>query len=772
MRRIAAIVITSALATGAATGEGLPTPTEHVVDLRINGQAADSALVVLQDPEGALLIRVEDVSRLRLRPDAQDAVSIDGEHYYRIATGQGREVRFDAQRMVVDILLPPAAFEPTEARYVPPTAPDVSPTPHGGFLNYDVSLEQASGSTTAGTLLELGYFGPHGVVTHSTVARDDAGSLRNVRLETTWTRDMPGRAATLRVGDAISAAGSWGRSVRFGGIQFGTNFATQPTLITTPLLAASGEAVLPSTVDIFINGRQVASESVAPGPFSIEGLPAVSGAGQMQVVVTDALGRQQVVAQAYYGGGASLLRDGLQEFSLELGSIRRDYGTRSSGYGDLLAAGTFRRGLTDWFTLEAHGEVQGGGAAAAGLGAAWQAGSVGVLNSVLALGGDAEGTGWQGGLGFERSGQRLGFFAEARYASRDFAQVGDSVLLHAPRLRIVAGAGYDLRRLGTVRALYGRQTFWDAPEAQTLGLTYAVSIGQAGFLSFFASHGLSGDRGTNILLNWTLPLGERRSMTSSLEHAMGDDAGTRTRASVSLQQSLPAGSGTGYYLDASTDDVYRGGYALQGDAGLAEVEYARRGDASAWRATAVGGLAVTGAGVMPARRLDRSFAVVQVADYEGLTVYVDHQPVGRTDRHGRVLVDNLRAYEENQISLDPAQVPMDAALSVASMSLTPAYRSGPLVRFPVERAGAVTLNLLQPDGTPVPAGAMVTVGERRFPVGLDGLLYLERVGEASHGLAQWSGGRCAFTWRHVPTGEPVDDLGNVSCGGAAVGDRP
>ena len=84
---------------------------------------------------------------------------------------------------------------------------------------------------------------------------------------------MPERLATLRVGDGISAPGAWGRAVRFGGVQFGTNFATQPTLVTTPLLAARGEAVVPSTVDVFINGQRVASEAVPPGPFAIENLP-------------------------------------------------------------------------------------------------------------------------------------------------------------------------------------------------------------------------------------------------------------------------------------------------------------------------------------------------------------------------------------------------------------------------------------------------------------------------------------------------------------------
>jgi len=72
--------------------------------------------------------------------------------------------------------------------------------------------------------------------------------------------------------------------------------------LRTPLLSAKGDAIVPSTVDVFVNGQPVSSEQVQPGPFEISGIPAVNGAGQMQVVVTDALGRQQVVSQPFYAG--------------------------------------------------------------------------------------------------------------------------------------------------------------------------------------------------------------------------------------------------------------------------------------------------------------------------------------------------------------------------------------------------------------------------------------------------------------------------------------
>jgi outer membrane usher protein len=772
MRVVAVLAVTMALLQIAAEAAAEPPGfTEYVIELRVNGQQADSALVVRRDAAGSLLVRAEDLARLRLSLPDDARIEIEGVAYYRVGPEQGAQVTFDSAALVADVMLPPEAFDPTHASYQAGVAPTVAQSNPGGFLNYDASIEQSGTVSSAGALVELGFYGAHGVVTQTTAGRVGEGHSGTVRLETTWTRDMPDRVATLRVGDAISMPGAWGRAVRFGGIQFGTNFGTRPALITTPLLAASGEAVVPSTVDVFINGRQVANESVPPGPFTIDGLPAISGAGQMQVVVTDALGRQQVVSQPYYSG-ASLLSAGLDEYSFEFGSIRRNYAVHSSDYGDMLMAGTFRRGVTDYLTVEAHAEAQGSGARAAGVDVAWQAGATGVLTSTLAVGLDDSRTGWLGGLGFEHSGQRVSLFARTQYTSGDFVQLGDSVLIDRPKLRGFLSAALNLQRLGSAQLVYGRQSYWDAPQVQTLGLSYSLTLGRAGFLSLYASRSLSGDDRSDVMLNWTLPFGERRSMTASAESGSGRDIGSHSRANVALQQNLPAGSGSGYYLSASTDQLHHAGYAYQGRSGLAEIEYGRRGPDDGWRAGAVGGLTLTAAGLMPARRLDRSFAVVRVADYEGLTVFVDNQPVGKTDKKGRVLIGGLRPYESNEISLDPAEIPMDATLSEASMTLTPAYRSGPVVQFPVSRSSGVVLHLVLHDGSVVPAGASVVIQDRSFPVGMDGLAYLADTGGASRAIASWSGGQCSFELQRPAGEDPIPDLGRVSCFPSTPGVSP
>jgi len=763
VRRLLPLAVSFALAaaTAAAADTGPQAFEPAIVELRLNDQPDGIPLIVRRDADGTLLLKTDDLQQLRLRTPSRGLLMVDGERYVRIDAAMGATTVFDATTQSVQVQLPPSAFLATRSSAVSPDAPQVTTAGLGGFANYDLFGEQVDDRTSLGAILDLGVFGPRGVVTNSLLGRHDDLRREAVRLDTTWTLDFPERLATLRVGDAISASGAWGRSVRFGGVQFGTNFSTQPTLVTTPLLYAQGEAIVPSTVDVFVNGRQVASEDVPPGPFTIDRLPPITGAGQMQVVVTDALGRQQVIAQPYYTG-STLLRAGLNEYSFEAGAIREDYGLNSNAYGSLVVAGTFRRGITDRFTAEVHAESQLDGASAAGLDTAWQVGNLGIVTLTAAAGGD-EDIGWLGGLGFERSGELVSVFARTQYASAEFAQLGTSTLRDRPKQRSFGGVGLNFGHYGHLQFSYGQQSNWSSPRNETAGVSYSVTLGAFGYLGLIASHSLGEESATDLFLNWTLPFGERRTASVSLRQSPDAESGEEFEAVASVQQSLPAGAGTGYYLAVSSNENLQADYALQGSAGLVGVQYARRNDTDGWRASARGGLAITSAGVMPSRQLDRSFAVVEVADYPGMTVYVENQPIGRTDSKGRVLLDSLRAYESNAISIDPRELPLDASLANPAMTVTPAYRSGPVVRFPVVRASAATLRLLMPDGTPVPAGARVSTRNEQVPVAMDGLVYLTAAAGRHAASAEWPGQRCEFSFERPEQGDPQPDLGNVTC---------
>jgi hypothetical protein len=143
-------------------------------------------------------------------------------------------------------------------------------------------------------------------------------------LDVNWRWDNIPQRTTLLVGDTVSTPGWWGRAVRFGGVQYGTNFGLQPGFVTYPLMAVSGLASVPSTADILINNVRVAEQNVPAGPFTISNLP-TDRRRQLGRVVRDP--RKRVITQPFVA--QQLL--GQASPSSRLGRARRvDYRLRTS----------------------------------------------------------------------------------------------------------------------------------------------------------------------------------------------------------------------------------------------------------------------------------------------------------------------------------------------------------------------------------------------------------------------------------------------------------
>ena len=70
----------------------------------------------------------------------------------------------------------------------------------------------------------------------------------------------------------------------------------------------------------------------------------------------DVLGRETVIVQPFFTH-ASLLEEGLSDWSLEAGATRRNLGLDNANYGEGFASGIWRRGISNEFTLEGRGEV-------------------------------------------------------------------------------------------------------------------------------------------------------------------------------------------------------------------------------------------------------------------------------------------------------------------------------------------------------------------------------------------------------------------------------
>src|SRR5690348_2577403 len=215
----------------------------------------------------------------------------------------GVVVHYDETAQRLDITAPFDLLNVSTAvlntRPNPIPQPEASP---GLLLNYDLyATHDDSGNSSLSAFAELRAFNQWGVLSNTALSRVNelhgfGTRTDSVHLDTTFSHSYVDSALTLRLGDIISGSLDWSRATRLGGIQLQRNFALQPDLVTFPVPAFYGQAALPSTVELYVNGLKQYSGHIPAGPYQLNTVPIVNGNGQAEVVVTDALGRQTSLA--------------------------------------------------------------------------------------------------------------------------------------------------------------------------------------------------------------------------------------------------------------------------------------------------------------------------------------------------------------------------------------------------------------------------------------------------------------------------------------------
>jgi outer membrane usher protein len=735
----------------------------------VNGARRDVALLV-RDGAGRYYADDAALADWRVAPPYPPAVEVAGRSLRPLDAFPGLAISIDERSMTAEIVVPTDLLPGTRrslAQAAERAKPDAA---LGAFLDYDVTFTDDSGAFQRGlsALLAPTFFTPGGSVSTGVlyaggVSPVEPSDVPWVRLDTAFVRDDVEHMRTLRIGDGITPYGSWARAVRVGGVQFGTNFATQPEMVTFPQPAIDGTAAVPSALDVIVNGALRSSTVVPSGAFHLDQVPVVTGAGQIQVVTHDLLGREQVVTQDFYVS-ERLLKPGLDEYSVTVGAVRSNFGVESNAYGEMLASGIYRRGLSDELTIE--GRVEGTSAQrSTGLTVARAVGHFGVTTAALAVSaGESSGVLWQIGHDFQGRVYRAAFRVQG---SRDFVQPGLETSAAAfPRLQYVASGGRNFGRRGSLGVSYIDESF-DAAAAEhdrrIVALSYSRSLSRQLVLSASASRIVADKKDTQAVVALTRALGPRSSVSSLA--TLGRHGSS---ARVDQRYELPLGPGFGYRTSLEAGDR-RGAdleVAANTDHAYYSAEMSRLDGAHGWRGETRGSIALLGGEVFAAREISDGFAVVDTSGFEGVRVYLENREIGTTNAHGRLLVPSLRPYESNQLRVESSDLPLNARIDSPALRVAPYYRSGAIASFGITATADVLLRVLDRDGRPEPEAASARVDGNAlwFPVGLDGRLYLQDVHAGSTVEVASDGDRCSFAIGALPASAGgVPDLGDVVC---------
>lgn len=717
---------------GASGDAMLPPPTPltaaQTLYLDVTLNQTPRGLLPFTELQGRLMASGATLRQLGFPARGEDPVALD-------QLG-GVVVRYDAalQTLALDVPLEQLSLPTTRLERPTETAPAAAASP-GVVLNYDVygSHNEGGGNLALTTALRVFGLG-QGVLETSALLRtyqdpaEHQWQGESVRLDTAWRLDFPDSAVSLTVGDFYSGFVDWSRPVRMGGVQVGRNYGLQPYRVLTPTPTFLGEAVVPSNVELYVDGLRQYNGEVPIGPFQLAAQPGINGTGNAQVVITDAFGRMQTLDFSFYGT-QQLLAKGLSDWSAGVGRMRRDYGIRSFAYETpVIGSATWRYGASDRFTAEAHAEG-GGGVLNGGAGGWWLLGGAGVVNAAYAHSRHAGLQGGQYSLGYSWNNRRFNVNVLTRRthgAYRDLGALQDTL---PPDISEQATLGINLQGAGSLSASYLRLRYPDGDDNRYASLFWSRSFGDrwSAYLSFNQNLADSADR--SAYLSVSAALGRNRQSSVSAQRN-----GERLTYVADLSQPVPGdGSqgGYGWRVQARGGDDGAGGLAELGwlnRVGRYSMGYARQGDVDYGYASASGSVVWMGGHVFAAREVPDAFAVVSTDGFGGIPVRLENRLIGSTDRNGLLLVTPLLSWQRNRLSIDTLDLPADMRADRVDTWVTPRQSAGLGVTFGLRRTQAMHVVLHDPAGAPLPVGSQVRLpGGVSATVGYDGETYLEDV---------------------------------------------
>lgn len=713
--------------------------------------------------------------RVQLKPDAA-AIDFKGEKYWPLSAVPGFKAKVDFATQSVTLLFSPESFSALRMSKELVKRPVTSPVLPSAFVNYDFNyagsaLRTAKSINDLGLLTEFGLSNAWGVLTSSHVARHVTSGLEQesprsfVRLETTFTRDFPEQNRTLRLGDASTRAGMWGRNVYFGGVQYGTNFALTPGFVSQPLPSLRGLSAAPSTVELYVNDvlRQVSN--VPTGPFAIDNFPVMTGSGEARLVVRDLLGRETVLVQSFFASSL-LLAKGLSDWSVEAGKVRNDLGVASDSYSDAFASGTWRRGITERFTLEGRGEVTPR-LRTLGLGVI-SAMPFQFLGTMALVGSDHRARGSGGGwlVGLERDGLRSSISLQAQGASSRFRLLGQDEDLEPNKLQVAGNWTWFSDKAGSFGLGFANIERFGEARVTTVSANYSVNVFARSSLNIAASHAVGGSNGSSVGMTFTMPLDDYRTFSASTtSHGGVTDFHVAASRTPGLDSSLGWRALAGRQQEQARVE---GGLYYLGRRGNMSGEVSASRDRNALRLGTSGGVVVADGNVFATRRVDQAFAVAEVAGYPDIGMGLGSNVLTRTNAEGVALIPNLWPYQNNSVRIDPKDLPVSAEIDSIEILTVPAWRSAVKVKFPVRGGRGALLKVTFEDGEPAPAGATVEVeGDKaQFYVARRGEAFVTGLQTSNRVQLNWQGRHCTFDVTLPPASpDEVPRLGPFLCKG-------
>ncbi|OCY33394.1 fimbrial protein [Acinetobacter pittii] len=717
------------------------------LNISINSNASEDLVAVKQSKDGKLYIRSSALKTLRLKMDEH----IPDNQWICINDLNGIQFKYLENEQSLNLKVPSNmltgySVDLSGQQVTNPHLLKMKPL-NAAILNYSlyntITNDENAFSGTAEGIFNSAIGNFSSGVLYNGSNENSYSHEKWVRLETKWQYVDPEKIRIYTLGDFISNSPDWGSSVRLAGFQWSSAYSQRGDIVTSALPQFSGSAALPSTLDLYVNQQKIYSGLVPSGPFDIKQLPFISG-NEVTLVTTDATGQQSLTKKPYYFS-SKILAKGINEFSVDVGVPRYNYGLYSNDYDDAtFASGAIRYGYSNSLTLSGGAEASTDGLSNLGTGFAKNVLGIGVINADIAASQYKDENGYSALLGLEgRISKNISF-------NTSYRKVFDNY--------------FDLARVSQVRYLKDNQINAEsqnylnysalADEIFRAGINYNFYAGYGLYLGYnqikysdnsykLLSTNLSGsldknwgfyasaykdyenhkDYGVYFALRYT-PSSKVNAITS----VSSDSGSLRYRQEIfGLSEPQIGSFGWGGYVerDQDTNENNASVYAsYRARAAYLTGRYNRFGDNDQVAVSATGSLVAAAGRIFAANEIGDGYAVVTNAGPQSQIINGGVN-LGETDKSGRFLIPSLMPYQVNHIYLDPSYLPLNWNVKSTDQKTVVGYRQGTLVDFGAHQVISGLVKLVDQKKTPLMPGYTIRInGQQNGMVGYDGEVFI------------------------------------------------
>lgn len=602
-------------------------------------------------------------------------------------------------------------------------SPAQLPSALGGFINVDAFAFQVQNqSLSIASQTDFGLSALNGLWRSKHVFLREG--IRRLDSQVRW--DIHSSQTALEIGDILNNGMSLNSDVRFGGISWGSDLSQRPEVPTYPLPSIRGEATLPSSAELYIDGQLRQNNRLSSGPYALDTQAGINGAGDIDIIIRDTLGRETRLSQPFYTS-PKLLRAGLKDYHIDIGRLREGFATDLDAYTTGFLSARWRQGTETLGTWGIRTDIQHQRESLQG---EWLIShdQWGLFQTGWGLSHDSElGWGQRGLAGYERLSSRGSIQIQASASSPAFIELGREPGAIAKSLR--AQTGWRLTPANSISLGWSDEQRRDRERIQLATATWNLSLNRDRQLYFNVTH--SPSFGTNSSLGLSQRINQQ--WLADAQVSQREEGGQGLQINFSWQPPTSKWSGRVASEVRANEQTNQANLLFLGDHGNLSAGIGDRNGVTSAQTSLSTTLAWVPNNLFLSKRIPTSFVVVD-AGAPDVTVYTNNQPSGKTDAKGQLILTDVWPYQSTAIRLGWEDLPISKQLGEMESQIRPPRGVAHLRLASADPQHSEAWYARLSSGELLPSGSslMREAESAALPSGLEGLVYVP---------AQWRGSR-------------------------------